>query len=340
MKFRSIFEFDAIDQTDATLIAEGIRGAVNDHTDLPEVSLGNVTLPREERIARLLQKAGEAKRQRGEEIEAKVQVEDDAERAEREERIARLLQKAAEAKSQRGEEIEAKVEVEDDAERAKREERIARLLQKAAEAKRQRGEEIEAKVQVEDDAERASASTTSGSTASFRNSIRRVGAGRDPQHDEGRVHFWRRAYAATLDPEHIEALWDYGQTMEPYGDWPVPVEWVQVGREYWVTAPNSPRVDDGRRPWVHSYEFGLAHPDADKWEAIRTAFKRQAEEATEARAREIEETFQEQCGGDFSEVPANMQEDLLNSAELCEEIFASKYEAVCAGFGWGQKEES
>lgn len=153
------------------------------------------------------------------------------------------------------------------------------------------------------------------------------------------LDFWRRAYAATLDPARIEAVWTYADTMEPYCDWPVPSELQEVTRKWWVTDPRSPAIDDCQ-PWVSAVEFAVAHPEVDAREAIRAALERQAKGATEARAKEIEETFQQECGGEVSKLPDSMRFDLLNDADLCEHLFASKHEALRAGFAWRQKEQS
>ena len=90
------------------------------------------------------------------------------------------------------------------------------------------------------------------------------------------LSFWRRAYAATLDPETIEVHWSYGQTMEPYGDYPLPAEMQQVQRHCWVTALGSPCIDPDRRLWVVDYDFARAQPDeAEAHRAVRAAFDRQ-----------------------------------------------------------------
>jgi len=43
-----------------------------------------------------------------------------------------------------------------------------------------------------------------------------------------------------IDPATAEVMWEYGQTLDPYGVWEnMPEEYQQIGREYFARAPGT-----------------------------------------------------------------------------------------------------
>jgi hypothetical protein len=58
----------------------------------------------------------------------------------------------------------------------------------------------------------------------------------------------RKDAALRIDPERVEVLWDYGQTLDPYGVEDLPKEYWQVGRNYFARSP-------GSDVWVSFYDL-------------------------------------------------------------------------------------
>ena len=75
--------------------------------------------------------------------------------------------------------------------------------------------------------------------------------------------FNRKEAGLKIDPETAEVMWDYGQTLDPYGvDPDLPEECRQIGRNYFARSP-------GSEIWVSFYDL----PDATLtalWETPRS----------------------------------------------------------------------
>lgn len=68
--------------------------------------------------------------------------------------------------------------------------------------------------------------------------------------------FNRKESGLKIDPETAEVMWDYGQTLDPYGvDPDLPEECQQIGRNYFARSP-------GSNVWVSFYDLPDATHDA------------------------------------------------------------------------------
>jgi hypothetical protein len=72
---------------------------------------------------------------------------------------------------------------------------------------------------------------------------------------------FRKRAGLRIDPETAELHWEYGETLDPYGDWAhTPDELSQIGRELFARAP-------GTDVWIHFHDL----PDATRealWKRI------------------------------------------------------------------------
>jgi hypothetical protein len=71
-----------------------------------------------------------------------------------------------------------------------------------------------------------------------------------------RFHTFLKIAGQQIDPATAEVMWEYGQTLDPYGVWEnIPEEYQQVGREYFARAP-------GTTVWVNFSDLPEATRDA------------------------------------------------------------------------------
>jgi hypothetical protein len=71
----------------------------------------------------------------------------------------------------------------------------------------------------------------------------------------------RKEAGLHIDPETAEVMWDYAQTLDPYGIEPdLPEEYRQIGREYFARSP-------GSEVWVWFGDLP-AHTEEALWKSI------------------------------------------------------------------------